>query len=148
MTRVHDAGQLTTGELEIARRQLRRPWPDYPRFPAHAPILALMQAIDAELAGRTGGRQTGKGQRPGGAMLPRPAPSHCPASRDFETHEPSARAGLDTEQDQSRCLSRNDSRPCRRCPPPGLPATADSRPLPQALRTGTAAVPADARLPS
>ncbi len=101
MTRAHDVGQLTTAELEIARRQLRANLGLItPGSPAHAPILAQMRAIDAELARRTGGRQTGEGQRPGGAMLPGPPPPLCPASRDFETHEPSARAGLDTERDQ------------------------------------------------
>ena len=101
MTRAHDVGQLTMAELEIARRQLRANLGLItPGSPAHAPILAQMRAIDAELAGRTGGRQTGEGQRPGGAMLPgRPSPL-CPASRDFETHERSARAGLDAERDQ------------------------------------------------
>jgi hypothetical protein len=100
MTRPHDAGQLTTGELEIARRQLRANLGLItPGSPVHAPILAQIRAIDAELAGRTGCRQTGEGQRPGGAMLPGPPSPLCPASRDFKRHERSARAGLDAEQD-------------------------------------------------
>lgn len=99
MTRSHDVGQLTTAELEIARRQLRANLGLITAgSAAHAPILAQMRAIDTELAGRTGGWQTGEGQRPGGAMLP--GPPLCPVSRDPETHEPSARAGLDTERNQ------------------------------------------------
>jgi len=101
MTRPRDVGQLTTAELEIARRQLRANLGLIaPGSPARVPILAQMRAIDAELAGRTGGRRTGEGQRPGGAMLPGPPSPLCPAGWDFETHERSARAGLDTERNQ------------------------------------------------
>ena len=101
MTRDHDVGQLTTAELEITMRELRANLGLIsPGSPAHVPILAHMRAIDAELAGRTGGQQPGEGQRHDGAILPGPPPPLCPASRDFETHEPSARAGLDTERDQ------------------------------------------------
>ena len=79
MTRAHDVGQLTPAELEIARRQLRANLGLItPGSPAHAPILAQMRAIDAELAGRTGGQQTGEGQPPGGAMLPGPPSSPLP----------------------------------------------------------------------
>jgi hypothetical protein len=54
MTRSHDVSQLTTAELELTRRQLRANLALIaPSSPAHVPILAQMQAIDAELAGRT-----------------------------------------------------------------------------------------------
>ncbi len=55
MTRSHDVSQLTTAELELTRRQLRASLALIaPGSPALVPILAHMQAIDAELAGRTG----------------------------------------------------------------------------------------------
>ena len=58
MTRSHDVGQLTTAELEIARRQLRANLGLItPGSLAHAPILAQMRAIDAELAGRAENQQ-------------------------------------------------------------------------------------------
>jgi hypothetical protein len=48
MTRLHDVSQLTTAELETARRHLRANLGLItPGSPAHAPILAHMQAIDA-----------------------------------------------------------------------------------------------------
>jgi hypothetical protein len=51
MTRPHDVSQLTTAELELARRQLRASLGLItPGSPAHVPIMAHMQAIDAELA--------------------------------------------------------------------------------------------------
>ena len=53
MTRPREVSQLTTAELETARRQLRANLGLItPGSPAHVPILAHMQAIDAELAGR------------------------------------------------------------------------------------------------
>jgi hypothetical protein len=53
MTRHHDVGQLTTAELELTMRQLRANLGLIaPKSPAHAPILAQMRAIEAELAGR------------------------------------------------------------------------------------------------
>jgi len=56
MTRPHDVSQLTTAELETARRELRANLGLItPGSPAHVPILAHMQAIDAELAGRAVG---------------------------------------------------------------------------------------------
>ena len=62
MTRAHDAGQLTPAELEIARRQLRANLGLItPDSPAHMPILAHMQAIDAELAVRADGQQRSEG---------------------------------------------------------------------------------------
>ena len=55
MTRDHDVRQLTTAELELTMRQLRANLSLIsPDSPAHVPILAHMQAIDAELAGRAG----------------------------------------------------------------------------------------------
>ena len=92
MTRPHDVSLLTTVELEIARRQLRANLGLItPGSPAHAPILAHMQAIDAELAGRADGRQPGGDQRHDSAVLPgRPL---RPAVRDPGTHEPPARTG-------------------------------------------------------
>jgi hypothetical protein len=99
MTRPHDVSQLSTAELETARRELRASLGLItPGSPAHVPIMAHMQAIDAELAGRAANRQSGEGQRHDSAMLPGP-PLH-PAGRDPRTHEPPARAGHDTERDQ------------------------------------------------
>jgi hypothetical protein len=60
MTRSHDVSQLTTAEL--ARRQLRANLAlTGPGSPAQVPILARMQAIDAELTERTGHQQQGAG---------------------------------------------------------------------------------------
>ena len=76
MTRSYDAGQLTTAELEIARRQLAANLGLItPGSPAHAPILAHLQAIDAELAGRAASRQPGADQHHDSATLPGPAGS-------------------------------------------------------------------------
>ena len=87
MTRSYDAGQLTTAELEIARRQLAANLGLItPGSPAHAPILAHMQAIDAELAGRAASQHRGEGQRHNSAMPPSPPPLR-PADRDPGTHE-------------------------------------------------------------
>jgi len=80
MTRSHDVSQLTTAELELTRRQLRASLALIaPGSPAHVPILAHMQAIDAELAGRTGNQQAGEGQRHDSQNLPGPPPPHDPA---------------------------------------------------------------------
>ncbi len=50
MTRSHDVSQLTTVELELARRGLRANLALIASgSPAHVPILAHMRAIDAEL---------------------------------------------------------------------------------------------------
>ncbi|MGH3408046.1 MAG: hypothetical protein ACRDRJ_36930 [Streptosporangiaceae bacterium] len=55
MTRDHDVRQLTTAELERAKRQLQANLALLtPQSPAHVPIQAQMQAIDAELAERAG----------------------------------------------------------------------------------------------
>jgi len=90
MTRPHDVGQLTTAELEIARRQLHANLGLItPGSPAHAPILAHMQA-DAELAGHAASRQPGESQGHDSAVLPGPPPLR-PAGRDPGTHEPPAR---------------------------------------------------------
>ena len=79
MTRPHDVSQLTTAELETARRQLRANLGLItPGSPAHVPILAHMQAIDAELAGRAAGQQPGEGQHPRQRDASRPAPSPRP----------------------------------------------------------------------
>ena len=73
MTRSYDVSQLTTAELEIARRQLAANLGLItPGSPAHAPILAQMRAIDAELAGRAASRQPGGDQRHDSAVLPGP----------------------------------------------------------------------------
>ena len=53
MIRHHDVSQLTTAELERAKRELQANLGLItPRSPAHAPIQAQMQAIDRELAER------------------------------------------------------------------------------------------------
>jgi hypothetical protein len=55
MTRSHDVRQLTTTELENARRELRANLGLInPGSPAHVPIAAHMRAIDTELAERAG----------------------------------------------------------------------------------------------
>ena len=89
MTRPHDVSQLPTAELETARRELRANLGLItPGSPAHVPVLAHMQAIDAELAGRAASQQRGQGQRHDSAMLPGPPPPLGPAGRDPGTHEP------------------------------------------------------------
>ena len=99
MTRSREVGQFTTAELETARRQLRANLGLItPGSPAHAPILAHMQAIDAELAGRAASRQPGESQGHDSAVLPGPPPLR-PAGRDPGTHEPRP-AGHDTERNQ------------------------------------------------
>jgi len=101
MTRPHDVSQLTTAELETARRHLRANLGLLtPGSPAHVPILAHIQAIDAELAGRVASQQRGEGQRHDSGMLPGPPPPLGPAGRDPGVHEPPARAGFDTEGNQ------------------------------------------------
>ena len=101
MTRPHDVSQLTRAELELARRQLRASLGLItPGSPAHVPIMAHMQAIDAELAGRAGGQQRGEGQRHDSRMVPGPPPPLGPAGRDPGVHKPPARAGLDAERNQ------------------------------------------------
>jgi hypothetical protein len=58
MTRNHDVKQLTTAELERAKRDLRANLGLItPYSAAHVPIQAHMQAIDAELAERAGNQK-------------------------------------------------------------------------------------------
>jgi hypothetical protein len=99
MTRPHDVGQLTTAELEIARRQLRANLGLItPGSPAHAPILAHMQAIDAELAGRAASRQPGESQGRDSAVLPgRPLSARRAGTPGRTSPRP---AGHDTERTQ------------------------------------------------
>jgi hypothetical protein len=74
MTRDHDVSQLTTAELERARRDLHANLGLIAQgSPAHAPIQAHMRAIDAELAGRAG-HQKADG---GAAVLAGAAPMGC-----------------------------------------------------------------------
>ena len=94
MTRDHDVRQLTTAELERTMRELRANLSLItPGSPAHVPIMAHMQAIDAELAGRAGGQQRGEGQRHDSGMLPGPPPPLGPAGRDPGVHEPPGTRG-------------------------------------------------------
>ena len=80
MTRSHDVSQLTTAELELTRRQLRANLALItPGSPAHVPILAHIQAIDAELAGRTGNKRPGAGQRRDSENHPGPPQPRHPA---------------------------------------------------------------------
>jgi hypothetical protein len=54
MIRSHDVKQLTTAELERAKRELQANLGLIsPDSPAHVPIQAQMRAIDTELAERT-----------------------------------------------------------------------------------------------
>ncbi len=56
MTRDHDVSQLTTAELERARRELAASLAlAGPGSLASVPILAHLRAVDAELAARTDG---------------------------------------------------------------------------------------------
>ena len=58
MIRSHDVRQLTTAELERAKRELQANLGLLnPGSPAHVPIQAHMQAIDTELAERAGSQQ-------------------------------------------------------------------------------------------
>lgn len=58
MIRYHDVKQLTTAELERAKRELRANLGLIARdSPAHVPIGAQMRAIDAELARRVNNQQ-------------------------------------------------------------------------------------------
>ena len=56
-TRPHDVSGLTAGELERTRRELQASLAlARPGSPARVPILARLNAIDAELAGRDAAR--------------------------------------------------------------------------------------------
>jgi len=58
MIRYHDVKQLTTAELERAKRELRANLGLIAEdSPAHVPINAQMRAIDAELAERADNQQ-------------------------------------------------------------------------------------------
>ena len=58
MIRSHDVRQLTTAELERAKRELQANLGLLnPGSPAHVPIQAHMRAIDTELAQRAGSQQ-------------------------------------------------------------------------------------------
>ena len=88
MTRDHDVRQLTTAELELRMRELRANLSLIsPDSPAHVPILAHMQAIDAELARRAGNQQPRGSQRHDSRILPGPSPATLPddVDRDKET---------------------------------------------------------------
>ena len=79
MTRPRDVSQLTTAKLETARRLLRANLGLItPDSPAHVPILAHMQAIDAELAGRAVGHGSLAGASITTAGCFRPASSPRP----------------------------------------------------------------------
>ncbi len=59
MIRSYDVRQLTTAELERAKRELQANLGLLnPGSPAHVPIQAHMRAIDTELAERAGSQQT------------------------------------------------------------------------------------------
>jgi hypothetical protein len=63
--RDHDVTALTGGELKRARRELAASLAlARPDSPVHAPILAQMKAIDAELAARSGARPPRHRARP------------------------------------------------------------------------------------
>jgi hypothetical protein len=65
MIRSHDVRQLTTAELERAKRDLRTSLALItPHSPAQVPIQARMQAIETELAGRTGNQQARENHNP------------------------------------------------------------------------------------
>jgi hypothetical protein len=71
VTRDHDVRQFTTAEPELRMRELRANLSLIsPDSPAHVPILAHMQAVDAELAGRAGNQQPRAGKRNDSRILP------------------------------------------------------------------------------
>ena len=97
MTRSHDVGQLTTAELERAKRELQANLGLInPDSPAHVPIQAHMQAIDTELAERAGSRRPAGTSATTTKDLPvrRSLTARRAGSRN--TQKPPARAGLDT----------------------------------------------------
>ena len=64
MIRYHDVRQLTTAELERAKRELHANLGLIALgSPAHVPISAQMRAIDAELAERADNQQAETGAR-------------------------------------------------------------------------------------
>ena len=71
MIRRHDVSQLTTAELERAKRELRANLGLITSHsPAHAPIQAQLRAIDSELAERAERQQvTGNTAVPAGTGL-------------------------------------------------------------------------------
>ena len=73
MTRDHDVSQLTTAELERAKRELQANLGMITSHsPAHVPIQAQMRAIDSELAERAESQTvTGSAAVPAGTGLPR-----------------------------------------------------------------------------
>jgi len=97
MIRYHDVSQLTMVELEHAKRELQANLGLItPDSPADVPIRAHMRAIDAELAGRAGNRQSGEGERHDGEILPGPSPHpHHLAGRDSDAQEPPICAGTE-----------------------------------------------------
>jgi hypothetical protein len=89
VTRDHDVGQLTKAELERTMRDLRANLGLIsPDSPAHVPILAHMQAIDAELARRAGSQQPDVGQRHDGGIHPGPSPATLPGDIDRDKETP------------------------------------------------------------
>jgi hypothetical protein len=59
MIRHHDVSQLTTAELECAKRELQANLSLVTAYsPAHVPIQAKMRAIDTELAERAKSPET------------------------------------------------------------------------------------------
>jgi hypothetical protein len=98
MIRYYDVGQLTTAELERAKRELQANLGLInPDSPAHLPIQAHMQAIDTELSRRADGQQASEAQRHDNERPPRPATLPAlPGGRGRNTQKPPARAGLDT----------------------------------------------------
>ncbi len=71
MIRHHDVSQLTTAELERAKRELQANLGLItPHSPAHMPIQAQIQAIDSELAERAESQKvTGSAAVPTGTVL-------------------------------------------------------------------------------
>ena len=89
MTRDHDVGQLTTAELERTMRDLRANLGLISAdSPAHVPILAHMQAIDAELARRAGNQQPRGSRRHDNGILPGPSPATLPGDVDRDKETP------------------------------------------------------------
>jgi hypothetical protein len=101
MTRPHDVSQLTTAELELARRQLRASLGLItPGSPAHVPIMAHMQASTPSLPDVPVASNAARANvMTAGCFPARLLPSARRAGIPVYTSPP-ARPGLDAERNQ------------------------------------------------
>ncbi len=138
MTRPHDVGQLTTAELEVARRQLRANLGLItPGSPAHAPILARMRAIDAELAGRPLTGSPARASVTTARYFPAPL---RPAGRDPGTHEPRPARDMTPNGTRADAATGMTTAPAADVRRPACPLPPGAHALPQGA-AGTAPLP-------